>query len=238
MSFTLEVVASTVHSCIEAEKGGAGRIELCSALSTAGLTPGAGLLQAAKDAVQIPIYVMVRPREGDFIYSYSEIEVIKREIALAAECGADGIVLGVLDRKNQVDFELLKELVAFCQPLPVTFHRAIDLTPDMKEALEAIVSAGCKRILSSGGEHSAPEGRDKLIHLSEAAGDRISIMAGGGIRPENINSLLHPSIREYHMSGRMAVQSPVSSSLFDMNFQETDAEKVAAVRKSITEFFK
>ncbi|MFM7726141.1 MAG: copper homeostasis protein CutC, partial [Flavobacteriales bacterium] len=126
--YLIEVVASTVHSCVEAQLGGAGRIELCSALAAAGITPSSGLLEVVKRHVAIPIFVMIRPREGDFIYDASEIEVMKREIDLLGASGADGFVFGCLKSDSTIDTAITSDLVKHCGSIPVTFHRAIDCT--------------------------------------------------------------------------------------------------------------
>ena len=227
--YLIEVVASTVHSCVEAELGGAGRIELCSALGAAGITPSSGLLEVVKRHIKIPVYVMIRPREGDFTYSISEVEVMKREIDLLGASGADGFVFGALTSKGTIDISLTKELVAHCGGIPVTFHRAVDCTPNLIAAVEDIASCGCERILTSGGKSSGPQGRDTILAMYEAASGSILIMPGGGIKPETFEEVYHPDIHEYHLSGRHPYSSPMPSTLFDMNWAETTREAIVRV---------
>lgn len=228
-SYLIEVVASTVHSCVEAEQGGAGRIELCSALGAAGITPSSGLLEVVKRHINIPVYVMIRPREGDFTYSQSEVEVMKREIDLLGASGADGFVFGALSEDGRIDTQLTRELVAHCGKIPVTFHRAIDCTPNLIEAVDQIATCGCERILTSGGKNSGPEGIDTILAMYDAVQGKIKIMPGGGIKLENFTRVFRPQLREYHLSGRIAKNSPMASTLFELNWAETARESVAAV---------
>ncbi len=236
-SFTIEVVASSVKSCVNAERGGATRIELCSALATAGVTPSTGLLLAVKKHISLPVYVMIRPREGDFHYDKEEMEVFKYEIENLQKAGADGFVFGILNEDETVNTPLMREMVNFCKPFPVTFHRAIDCTPDIFQALEAIIDSGCERILTSGGKASGPEGVATIIQLAEKAENRIKIMPGGGIRPDTFPLMLHPLIKDYHLSGRLPQISHAKSTLFDMNWAETDEASIRKVVESAAEFF-
>ena len=227
--YLIEVVASTVHSCVEAELGGAGRIELCSALGAAGITPSSGLLEVVKRHVAIPIYVMIRPREGDFTYSKKEVEVMKREIDLLGASGADGFVFGCLLADSTIDVELTRELVSHCGQIPVTFHRAIDCTPNLIQAVGEIAECGCERILTSGGKSAGPAGRDTILAMHAAANHRIRIMPGGGIKPETFERMYHPDIAEYHLSGRSPKHSATASTLFEMDWAETTREAIASV---------
>jgi len=227
--YLIEVVASTVHSCVEAELGGAGRIELCSALGAAGITPSSGLLEVIKRHVAIPIYVMIRPREGDFTYSKEEVEVMKREIDLLGASGADGFVFGCLRANSTIDVELTRELVSHCGSIPVTFHRAVDCTPNLIHAVSEIAECGCERILTSVGKSTGPEGRETILAMHAAANDRIRIMPGGGIKPETFDTMYHPDIAEYHLSGRSPKLSATPSTLFEMDWAETTREAIARV---------
>jgi copper homeostasis protein len=227
--YLIEVVTSTVHSCKEAELGGAGRIELCSALGAAGITPSSGLLEVIKRHVAIPIYVMIRPREGDFTYSKEEVEVMKREIDLLGASGADGFVFGCLRADSTIDVALTRELVSHCGRIPVTFHRAVDCTPNLIHAVSEIAECGCERILTSGGKRTGPEGRETILAMHAAANDRIRIMPGGGIKPETFDTMYHPDIAEYHLSGRSPKLSATPSTLFEMDWAETTREAIARV---------
>jgi len=227
--YIVEVVTSSVYSSVQAEKGGATRIELCAALATAGVSPSTGMLEMVKKHVTVPVFVMVRPREGDFIYSDMEIEVMKREIDLAKKSGADGFVFGILHKDGTVNVEQTTELVKHCRPLPAVFHRAFDCTPNLSEALEDVIRTGCIRILTSGGKVNSLDGVDQLIQLQKQAGDRISIMPGGGIRPETFSKIFHKEIKEYHLSGRTTISSDMYPTLFEMDYAETDEKAIRTV---------
>ena len=173
------------------------------------MTPGPGLLSVIRSRVAMDIYVMIRPRAGDFIYSSYEFEVMRREIDEARRLGANGFVLGILTGRGEVDVERTRELVERAAPLPVTFHRAIDMTPDPLVALEEVIATGARRVLSSGGAQNVLKGCDVLGKMYAAAGDRIAVMAGGGVTLRTVRQVLvSTGIREYHASLRRAEPSP------------------------------
>jgi copper homeostasis protein len=182
----IEISLETVADAAAAERGGADRIELCGGLKVGGVTPGVQLMRRVREMVRIPIFAMIRPRAGDFVYSDAEFMEMKREIATANESGMDGVVLGILGRNRRVDIERTRELVEFARPLPVTYHRAFDETAELHEAVEDVIQTGAKRILTSGGAKGALEGAAVLAELIEAAGERIIIMPGAGISGGNV----------------------------------------------------
>jgi copper homeostasis protein len=184
--FTLEISVASVEAALAAEHGGANRIELCAELSVGGLTPARELLRSVREKISLPIYLMIRPSEGDFVYSLKEFAEMKRSIAVAKEAGMNGVVFGLLRGDRRVDIKRTHELVEFARPLPVTFHRAFDDTANLGEALEDVIRTGSARILTSGGAKSAPEGAPTLAELVRAARGRIIIVPGAGINPENI----------------------------------------------------
>lgn len=233
----IEVVATSLESCIQAEKGGAGRIELCAALSTAGITPNAALLRMVKSHVNIPIAVMIRPREGDFIYTAKDLELMEAEIEMVREAGADALVFGVLDTTDRIDQTALRQLMRAAGQLPVVFHRAFDLTPDLSESIEILIDHGCQRVLTSGGASNGNAGKAQLFALAEQAQGRIEIMPGGGLREETFEEVLHPLITNYHLSGRTEIKSASHATLFEMNRMETDAEIIARVVDKAHRFF-
>jgi copper homeostasis protein len=206
----LEVCIDSVESAIAAERGGAARVELCSDLLEGGITPASGLIATVRRHIAIGLFVMVRPRGGDFCYSDLEVEVMEQDILHARNLGADGIVLGILDQRARIDVERTRTLVQLAQPLPVTFHRAIDMTPDLPAALEHVIATGATRILTSGGAPQAPLGVAQIAHMIEVSRGRIAVMVGGGIRPHNIAALAAATgAVEFHSSARTPARSPM-----------------------------
>lgn len=211
MPFLLEICVDSVESAVTAESAGAGRIELCSALSEGGVTPSAGLIESVCSNTGIKVHVLIRPRGGDFLYSDSEFSVMRRDIDMAGEKGADGIVTGILNNDGTVDLERTALIADYAAPMAVTFHRAFDLCRDAQRAVEDIISVGASRILTSGQARSAIEGAQLIRNLVDAAGNRISIMPGGGIDEYNIALLAGiTGAREYHMTGRRQTDSAMT----------------------------
>jgi copper homeostasis protein len=197
--FLLEIAVETVEAAEAAQRAGADRIELCAALHSGGVTPPAVLLDSARKNLCIPIFVMIRPRPGDFIYSAAEFGEMKATIATAKHTGANGIVLGLLTPSRRVDIQRTRELITLVQPLPVTFHRAFDEIADLPKALEDVIQAGATRILNSGGAKTALEGMHTIANLITAAAGRITIVPGAGITAENISQLAAATqAREFH----------------------------------------
>jgi copper homeostasis protein len=195
----LEISVETLETALAAERGGADRIELCGDLSLGGVTPGAELVRTVRAQVRIPIFAMIRPRAGDFVYSTAEFTEMKRAIADAQESGMDGVVLGVLTKDHRVDVEPTRELVELAKPLPVTYHRAFDESANLHHALEDVIQSGAKRILTSGGAKSASEGGAVLAELIETARERIVIVPGAGISGANIVQVARQTrAREFH----------------------------------------
>lgn len=198
-NFLLEITVESVDAALAAERGDADRVELCADLRCGGLTPTPETVRNARAALRLPIFIMIRPRAGNFVYTSDEISLMKSQIAQARDLRMDGIVLGVLREDSTVDVSLLKTFAAFAAPLPVTFHRAFDETPDLFQALEDVVSAGATRILTSGGASKALQAVNTLAKLVQRAGDRIIIVPGSGIHPENF-AVVRQAVdaREYH----------------------------------------
>lgn len=195
----------SVQSAVNAEAGGASRVELCSSLVEGGTTPSLGMLRTVKAAVKIPVFAMIRPRGGDFLYSDVELKVMKEDLILMKENGADGIVFGILTADGRVDAVRTREFLKLSHPLPVTFHRAFDVTRDLEESLEVLIELGVRRVLTSGGESSALEGIPTLEKLVEKGKDRILVVPGGGIHERNLSRiLLGCKAMEFHGSARTA----------------------------------
>ncbi len=200
---TLEICAANLDSALAAQQAGAHRIELCSALSVGGLTPSPGLLQETLHRVSMPVHVLIRPREGHFVYSEAETELMCADVAFCKERGAAGVVVGALLPGGDLDLRALERLKMAAGPLALTFHRAIDVCPRPLEALEALAALGFTRVLSSGGAPTAWEGRARLQEMVSAAGGRITVMPGGGIMPANIGALArHTGATTFHMSAQ------------------------------------
>lgn len=217
MSVLVEACVDSVASAIAAERGGAGRLELCDNLFDGGTTPSAGMIDAVKEHVRIPVFVIVRPRGGGFVYSGDELDVMRRDIEIASRFSADGVVLGALTIDGRVDVERTRELVAAAGALRVTFHRAFDLTRDRAEALDAVIASGAQRVLTSGGAATAIDGADEIASLVARAGGRLEVMAGGGVREENVAELVQRSgVREVHVRGTVlesTAMQPVNGSI-------------------------
>lgn len=206
--YRFEICANSVASCIAAQEGGADRVELCAGIPEGGTTPSFGMIWNAKESIDIALNVIIRPRGGDFLYNESELAEMLFDISAAKELGVDGLVFGCLNADGSVDMENMTLLMEAAGDTPVTFHRAFDHTADPFNALEDIISLGCKRILTSGCRPTALEGADMLSKLVEAAGDRIIIMPGCGVNESNIEEIARLSgAREFHFSAREPVES-------------------------------
>jgi copper homeostasis protein len=204
----MEVCANSFASALEAEKGGAVRVELCDNLLEGGTTPSYAQIKLAKEHLKIDVYPIIRPRGGDFLYSDLEFALMREDIAMCKKLGCDGVVIGILKEDGEVDLERCSELVALAKPMKVTFHRAFDMSNDLFKAMENIISLGCARILTSGGKASASEGIEIIKQLVDQARDRIIIMAGAGVAVGNIVELVgQTGITEFHGSARKVFNS-------------------------------
>jgi copper homeostasis protein len=207
----LEICVDSLGSAKAAQSGGGQRIELCSDLLEGGVTPSAGLIGAVREALTIPVFVIVRPRAGDFLYTSEEFAVMKRDIVETKAYGANGVVLGILLQNAQVDVERTRELVELARPMEVTFHRAIDRAENIDEALEQVIATGADRVLTSGGKQTAEQGIENLARLVAKAKDRIGVMVCGRIRRDNIQNIARKTnASEFHASLRKKIKSPVT----------------------------
>ncbi|OOQ60962.1 copper homeostasis protein CutC [Mucilaginibacter pedocola] len=207
---SLEVCSNSVTSAVAAQEGGAIRVELCENLPEGGTTPSFGQLLLARKLLHIQVFVLIRPRSGDFLYSDLEFEVIKADVRNCIEAGADGIVIGILNADGTIDKPRCKELVDMAKAygLGVTFHRAFDMCKDIYQSLEDVIELGCDRILTSGGKSTAMEGASVLNHLVEKAAGRIAIMPGSGVNAHNVADLVRfTGVTEVHSSARTSVKS-------------------------------
>ncbi len=203
-----EVCVDSIESALAAERGGADRIELCSDLLEGGLTPSYGTLKAARERLRIAVMAMVRPRGGDFCYSDAEVAAMRHDVRAAREAGANGVVLGILTPDGEVDAGRTRELIGEARPLPVTFHRAFDMTRDPFAALDTLVDLGVDRVLTSGQESSVLEGLDLIAQLVDRAAGRIVVMPGGGITDRNVGRICAAvPATELHFAGGEPVES-------------------------------
>jgi copper homeostasis protein len=182
----LEICVESLESALVAEAGGADRVELCEQLAIDGVTPSPELIRQVLAALKIPVYILIRPRGGSFVYKSSELDQMKAEVNFAKLAGAAGVTLGILKPDQTVDIELTRELVLFAHPMPVTFHRAFDVVPNQTQGLEDVIKTGAERLLTSGGAPNVLAGAAAIARLREQAAGRIEVMAGGGLRITNL----------------------------------------------------
>ncbi len=207
---TLEVCVDSVESAIAAQCGGAHRLELCGALADGGITPSSGLIATVRQKVDINLHVMIRPRASDFCYSDDEFSIMQRDILMAKQLRADGVVLGILDLDGNIDTRRTRELVELAAPMRVTFHRAFDMSRDLLKSLRDLQSTGVHCVLTSGGKSTAAAGAPNLKRLVAAADGSLGVMAAGGIKDKNVAELLERTgVREVHASLKSVVASPM-----------------------------
>ena len=206
----LEICADSVESALAAEAGGAHRVELCSNLLEGGVAPSAGLISTVRRKLAIDLYVMIRPRGGDFCYMAEEFETMERDVLMAKQLGANGIVVGILQDDGDVDVARTRSLVEMARPLKTTFHRAFDMSREFSKSLEDVIKAGADRVLTSGGEQKAEDGIRTIAKLVKRADQRISLMVGAGITRSNVRHIIEATgVREIHASMRVPVPSPM-----------------------------
>lgn len=204
----LEICAYNVQSAVNAEIGGADRVELCTNYPEGGTTPSYAEIEFTTQKLNIPVNVLIRPRGGDFCYSNLEYELIKRDVEISKNLGATGVVVGFLDETGKIDIERTKEVVCLADPLEVTFHRAFDMSANLFESLESLMETGVKRILTSGGTDNVMHGLSVLKRLIGKADDKIIIMPGSGFGIDNIHAFLEEiNAREIHLSAKKIIQT-------------------------------
>jgi copper homeostasis protein len=222
MNIFLESPVYTVEAALKAAEFGVDRLELCNSFHEGGETPGAGKLAFLKQKVDIPIFVMIRPRGGDFLYSDDEIDVMTEEIRIFSSLGADGFVFGILNADGSVNRDACRKLIRVAGGKPCTFHRAFDVSRNLEESLNAVIRCGFKRILTSGGKNSVKEGLPQIVQLMELAKNEIIIMPGGGMNIELVEPLRKTGfLREIHASCKTCRPS-------ESRFQNPNVQLLAA----------
>jgi copper homeostasis protein len=214
----LEIIGFNIESCVAAQKAGANRIELCASPGEGGVTPSYAFIKTAREKLHIDLYVMIRPREGDFLFSNEEFDMMKTDVSICKELGCDGIVTGILTSDGKVDKERCKQLIELAYPLEATFHRAFDRVADPFEALEDIIGLGFERILTSGLKPKVMEAIETLTALIKQSGDRIIIMPGSGITSANIIELAEKTgAKELHSSASILKESNMQFQNIEMH---------------------
>lgn len=239
--YTIEIASADFATTKSAVDGGADRIELCADLYQGGTTPSYGTILKCREAFDVELFPIIRPRGGDFLYSDEEFAIMLQEIRLCKEVGCDGVVIGLLNSDGSIDLKRTIQLVKKAFPMEVTFHRAFDRCKDPFAALEELIEAGCQRILTSGQKPTAPEGVDLIAELVKAANERIVIVPGSGVRKENIKMLAEKTgAAEFHASLRSRVRG--SMEFINPAFGEEDYTNpainsldVSALRTALTQ---
>ena len=227
--FTIEVCANSYGSAIAAEAGGAARVELCDNLAEGGTTQSYAQIAACVRGLSIPVYPIIRPRGGNFVYTDNEFSMMKTDISTCKSLNCAGVVFGILTDDGEIDEERCSILVDIAYPMKVTFHRAFDCTKDLPKALETLITLGFERVLSSGGAHTAIEGVSTLQGLINLADGRIIVMPGGGINESNVKVLIkNTGATEFHGTFMEAVQtlSRRAESPINQSYRHTSEKRV------------
>lgn len=219
----LEICIDSVASAKAAEEGGANRVELCDYLAGGGTTPSAGMIGIVRKKINIALHVLIRPRRGDFLYSDLEFDIMKRDIQLCRELGADGVVIGALTKEGEVDKERIFELIEHAGPLNITFHRAFDLAADPLKALDDLLELKVHRLLTSGQQETALQGVELIRGLNERAAGKMIIMPGSGVNEKNIMEIITKTgVSEVHASLRSKIDGDM---IFRKNYPSMSGNK-------------
>lgn len=240
-AYIIEIATSDFLTTKSAVEGGADRIELCANLAEGGVTPSYGHIKKCRDTFAVPLYPIIRPRGGDFLYTAEEFEIMMYDAKLCKQLVCDGVVIGLLHSNGSIDIKRTSLLVETVYPLGVTFHRAFDRCRDPFEAMEQLIEVGCERILTSGQKQKANDGAELIARLNSAANGRIIIMPGSGVRKENVKLLAeHTGCLEFHSSLRSKIKSNMEFVHIDFSGSEEsytnsaiDVNEVKAFRKAL-----
>jgi copper homeostasis protein len=204
----LEICANSFASALEAQKGGANRVELCENMAEGGTTPSYAQIKLCKEKLSIEVWPIIRPRGGDFLYSDDEFELMKEDIKICKSLNCDGVVIGILLVNGEIDKQRCAELITLTKPMPISFHRAFDMSNDLQKALEDLIELGFVRVLTSGGAANAFNGTEIISKLVKQANGRIEIMAGAGINSTNILEIaVKTGAKTFHSSARITLKS-------------------------------
>ena len=204
---TIEICTNGITSSLNAQKGGANRIELCDNLLEGGTTPSFGMIEMVKKQLSIDVFVMIRPRGGDFFYSALEFDIMKNDILRCKEIGVEGVVFGLLNLDGTIDKKRTELLINIARPMQVTFHRAFDRCNDLEQGLEDLIELSVDNVLTSGGTPKAIDSLPTLKKLVQQAGDSINIMVGSGVRPDNVHHFKNIGLTNFHFSATTTMDS-------------------------------
>ncbi|MDH7444872.1 copper homeostasis protein CutC [Aquimarina sp. 2201CG14-23] len=224
----IEICANSYQSAINAERAGADRIELCVELAVGGITPSHGLIEKVVQELSIPVFVLIRPRSGNFTYTSDEFDVIKKDIEYCKSVGCKGIVSGILMSDNTIDTVRTKELITISKPMSFTFHRAFDWAPKPLDSLKQLIAIGVERILTSGQEIAAIEGIELLKNALEQSKQNMIIMPGGGINAENATVFKEAGFKEIHFSAT-SLKQVIDTPKITMNSVRFSDETTVAI---------
>ena len=243
MAFQLEICAFNLRSALIAQKAGADRIEFCADPAAGGTTPSYANIMAARTHLSIPLYPIIRPRTGDFLYTKEEYEIMLEDILQCRKLGCDGVVVGMLRADGSIDKERCSKIVELAYPMGVTFHRAFDWCSNPFEALEDIIEIGCERILTSGQQPTAAQGASFINDLVRQSENRILIMPGSGVRAANIRELAEKTgAVEFHSSARTQVQGQMEfvqpAMQDDLSLPLCNEKEIESMRQLLESFFK
>ena len=241
MNYVIEIATGDFSSTQAAVKGGADRIELCTALAEGGITPSQGLIRKCRDSFDVDLFPIIRPRGGDFLYSDEEFDIMMKDIKKCKQLDCAGVVFGLLSRDGNLDLDRTEKLIKHAFPMEVCFHRAFDRCKDPFMAMEQLIEIGCRRILTSGQAANALKGASLIKQLIQAAQDRITIMPGGGIRKENIKTLaektgateFHSSLKSMAPSKMKFIHPAFAKNEESYNYPGVESQEVRSFRKAL-----
>ncbi|WP_418509048.1 copper homeostasis protein CutC [Corallibacter sp.] len=229
----LEICANSYQSAVNAQIAGAHRIELCSELSLGGITPSYGLIKEVVEVLNIPVFVLIRPRSGNFCYSDAEFQIMKQDIQMCKNLGVKGIVSGVLNENSTIDLKRTETLIALSKPLSFTFHRAFDCVPNPEKSIKELMNLGADRLLTSGQHPKALDGITLLKSLKKQSEGKIKILVGSGVNAENVTEFKKVGFEEIHTSASKVIATE-SSVFFGENPQTvSDVDTIKTILKII-----